>query len=154
MPRNREHRAKPIESFGAELLAALVEGAKRKVEVRLPYKKAVHLTQRINMLRREMQQQGHPQYSVASQARLSVSWPPDTDVRKTSRGVSIPVNRMTMCTVTIQPADSQFGDALRAAGVVVPTLKHDPTEDIKPSAPRSIEDDILASYVTSGGVKP
>jgi hypothetical protein len=142
-------KPRPIESFGAELLAALLEGAKRPIYVKLPYKKAVHFTQRVNFMRREMQRQNHPEYPAAAMAKLTINWPEDTPILKSRKGVAVPVDRMTMCTVTIAPADNEFASAVRAAGVQLKELSADPLDTKAPaSAPPSDPfDDILRSYV-------
>jgi hypothetical protein len=144
-------KPRPIESFGRDLMAALLEGAKRPVHLQLPYKKAVHFTQRVNFMRREMERQKHPEYPAASQAKLTISWPEGTEVQRSSRGVASPVNKQVECTVTIAPADSEFGDAIRKAGVQVKDLSSDPLAET-PAEGKVNEspdpfDDILASYV-------
>lgn len=135
---------KPIESFGPELFRALIEGAKRRVEFELPYRKAIHFRQRANQLRNEMRKQGHEQANVVSQAKIAISWPDSAMVNRSSRNVRHPSDPNTPCTVTIAPADSEFTDVLKTAGIEVPTLT--PTEPTPGYT--SAEEDILAQYLT------
>lgn len=113
---------KPVESFGPELLSALLSGAKEKIEVPLPWKAAVRFRQRIQQLRHSMRATSHSQYPLASQARVSISWDDKVVTKKSSRGVKWPGDPLTPCIVTIAPADSEFTDVLKAAGVEVKPL--------------------------------
>ena len=132
--------AKPIESFSPLLFKTLIEGAKKPIELRLPFNEAVKFRQRINQLRNQMRLQGHEQYSMASQAKVSIEWPPDTEVHSSRKGVKWPKDTKTMCKVTISPADSEFDAVLTQAGITAPTLVNDPTQD-------TIVDDPLAEYL-------
>lgn len=139
---------KPVESFGPQLLAALLEGAKREVVLPLTYRQAVHFMQRIHELRAAMRRTKHPEYTAAAQARFNLSWPDDTPVKKSSRNVTIPVNPNTPCTLKLMPADSEYTAVLQKAGVTVPELKHDPTQSLEPPAESSsIVDNVLADYL-------
>lgn len=137
---------KPVESFGPELLRALLEGAKRKVEVKLPHNKAVHLRQRINALRTSMRRSNHVQYPLVSQCRVTISWPPETPTVQSSRGVRWPKDPYAEVVVTIAPNDSEFRDVLASAGVVV-----DPGDILTSHTPSSAEDDILAEFLKPSG---
>jgi hypothetical protein len=131
---------KPIESFGPEIFQALIEGAKRKVEFDLPYRKAVHFRQRVNQLRNQMRLQKHEHYAMASQARITITWPDDTPCNKSANGIRSPKDINTPVHVTIAPADAEFAGILEKAGVKVPELN-------TPLSPTKVEDDILAAYV-------
>lgn len=131
---------KPIESFGPELFRALIEGSKRRIEFELPYDKATHFRQRINQLRNQMRLQGHEMYRIASQARISISWPEGTETLKSIRGVKWPKNTKTPCKVVISPSDSEFADVLKGAGVEIPPPP--PLEDGD-----TVAEDVLESYV-------
>lgn len=132
---------RPVESFGPEIFQALVEGSKRKIELELPYDKAIYFRLRVNQLRHQMRSQGHPLYSVASQAKVTISWPEGTHIRKSSKGVRIPVDPKTLVRLTIAPADSEFAEALSKVGVNVPTLSPDTIVS------HPIDDDILAEFI-------
>jgi hypothetical protein len=133
---------KPIESFGPELFQALLDGSKREVKFQLPYRKAVHFRQRINQLRAAMRDLKHEHYPLASQAKITISWPDNTETSKSSRNVRFPKDMNTICDVVIMPSDSEFNDVLKSAGVNIKPLDPPTT----PSTP-IVEEDILASYV-------
>lgn len=137
---------RPVESFGPEIFQALIEGAKRKITLELPYRKAVYFRLRANQLRNQMRLLSHPQYSVVSQTRITIAWPPSTPVRQTSKRVSIPLDVETPCTLTIAPSDSEFTEALARAGVNVPQLTNDDSPTTAPQGGESTED-ILASFL-------
>lgn len=136
---------KPIESFGPELLAALIEGSKRPVVLKLSWNKAAHFRQRVNQLRNAMRLKDHPQYRAVSQAKVSISWPEGTKTKKYPGGNVWPEDPMTLCTLTISPQDSEFKDILEAAGVKVREL----TPDSPPprTVPDGLEDDPLARFL-------
>lgn len=141
MPRNPRPQ-KPIASFGPELFRALIEGAKREIKLELPFRKAVHFRMRINQLRNQMRLQNHPEYSIASQAKITITWPEETPTSKSSRNVKYPSDPNTLCTVTILPSDSEFANALKAAGVEVPPL----SDTTLPEA-KTVEEDILTTFL-------
>lgn len=130
MPRaNRTH--KPIESFGPEVLQGLIEGSKREVILELPYRKAVFFRQRANALRAEMRRQSHELYRVVSQATLRILWGKEAGYdealeKKSSTNVRFPVNKETPAKLIISPADKEFTEALKKAGVELPPPPTDP----------------------------
>jgi hypothetical protein len=134
---------KPVESFGPEIFQALVEGSKRRIELRLPYAKAVYFRMRVNQLRNQMRLQGHEGYSAVSQARLTIAFDSATPIRKSRRGVRIPMDVNVPVTLIISPSDSEFADILAQAGVMVPQLSNETST--APSIP--IEDDVLAEFL-------
>lgn len=139
---------KPIESFGPELLRTLTEGAKRKVEIELPYNEASRLRQRLNQLRYEMRRQDHTLFPVVSQATITITWPPDTAVNTSVRNVPSPKDKTTLCKVIVSPSDSEFAEALSKAGVTVPELPSEtlPATDT-PLTTTVAGRDILEDYV-------
>ena len=136
---------KPIESFSPELFRALIEGAKREITFDLPYRKAVHLRMRLNQLRNLMRLQKHEHAAMVSQAVVTISWPDDTPVNKSSRNVKTPKDINTICMVKIAPSDSEYSAVLKAAGVTVPSLSSEPVSS-------KVEDDILSSYLKEKGL--
>lgn len=132
---------KAVESFGPEIMAALVQGATKRIVLQVPYRKAVHFRQRANALRAAMRNTNHTMYSAISQTTITITWPPSTVEEKSSRGVRRPKDPNTPCTLTIAPADSEFTDALTSAGVTIVPPK--PSPDTGPG----IGDDILSDYV-------
>lgn len=139
---------KPVESFGPEILQALIEGSKREIILDLPYRKAVFWRQRINALRAEMRRQGHSLYKVVSQATVTVRWGKDAGLeevteRKSSTNVRFPANKEVPAKLIITPADKELGEALKKAGVELKTLTPDPESNTEPSESGSV----LSSYL-------
>lgn len=113
----------PIESFGPELMAALIAGGRKVVTLEFKSKNMAHRFQmRVNMLRARMRELNHPDFKVASRARVSIywgekgGWPDDPDGKEHGK-------------VIITPRDSEFGDALKDAKVKVEELANDPLEE-------------------------
>lgn len=136
-------RRASIESFGPELLAALVKGSREPVTVKVPYRTAIALTQRLNKLRYIMQHKGHSLYSIVARVKITTAWgeraglPPADEVRS-RKNVARPVDPEAPSVLTLSPHDSEFTDALRAAGVAPVELRDDPIEEISPTP--TIED--------------
>jgi hypothetical protein len=139
---------KPVESFGPEVLQALIEGSKREIILELPFRKAVFFRQRINALRAEMRRQDHKLYPVVSQATVRILWGEDAGYdkvseHKSSTGVRHPVNRDAPVKLKITPADAEFGEALKKAGVEVKTLN----TDVPITESDETVEDVLANYL-------
>jgi hypothetical protein len=90
-----------------------------------------------------MRLQGHEGYSAVSQARLTIAFDSATPIRKSRRGVRIPMDVNVPVTLIISPSDSEFADILAQAGVMVPQLSNETST--APSIP--IEDDVLAEFL-------
>ena len=105
-----------VESFGPELLAAILKGATAPFTLEMSYKFGVRFRQRIHQLREAMRVAKHEKYSLVARTRVSIEWPDGCQVIKTGRHV-VPVDRNVKCKVTIQPNDTEFGDILIAAGI-------------------------------------
>lgn len=111
----REKKPRPIESFGPEILAALLKGATDPIEFTVSYKTAVRFRLRVHQLREAMRRSGHPKYELASRVRVSIVWPEGTETVKQGRHF-IPLNRDTKCRVLLRPNDSEFAAALKGIG--------------------------------------
>lgn len=151
-------RKPPIQSYGNELLAALTEGGRRKIELELPYRDAIALRARLYKLRHLMLTEHHPLADIVARARIQVRWGPsigDAPVPEThnSKNVPRPSNPNTHSRLIISPHDSEFAEPLRKAGVQVrDDLQTDPlTQD--PEA-RSRFDSILDDFVPDAEKKP
>lgn len=107
-----------VESFGPELMKTLLEGAKKKVEIRLPYRDAVRLRLRLNQLRVAMRTHNHPHKNMVEQVNLRITYDDDTPLESTNYGM-VPVNRLAISTLIAEPADSEFSKILREAGMIV-----------------------------------
>jgi len=140
----------PIQSFGNELLTALTEGGRRKIELSLSYRDAVSLRARLYKLRNLMVSDKHPLAEIVAKARIQILWGPriglpPVDELVSSKNVSRPRDPGTECRLIISPHDSEFAEALRKAGVQVPDLHNDPLTRERESS-RSRIDSILDNY--------
>jgi hypothetical protein len=140
---------KPVESFGPEILQALIDGSKREITVELPYRRAVLFRSRVNSLRAAMRQTKHELYPVVSQATVRILWGEDAGMtpvveKKSSTNVRFPANKNTIVKLVITPADAEFGDALKKAGVEVKPLSPDPVPN---TGTGETSEDILANYL-------
>ena len=106
----------PIESFGAELFNALIEGSKRKISIQTTYRNAIVLRLRVHRLRHRMQEENHPLYPIAAKTKISIIWPPDTEVITTSKHIKYPKSSSAPVTLTFAPHDSEFADLLKSRG--------------------------------------
>lgn len=139
-------RKLPLESFGPELTAALLEGAKREYSIALPYGAAVKFRHRIYQLRNAMREAKHHEYPAVARTKLTIAWDRDVVTQRNSRGYTWPRDRLTPCLVTISPNDSEFAPALRKAGVTVRDLDIDPlgtpqASPLSDYAPKDTRDD-------------
>lgn len=114
--KSRPKTPRPVESFGPELLAALLKGATEGLEFTTSYATAVRFRLRTHQLRESMRKSGHEQYNLIARVRVSVRWPDETPVSKLGRH-NVPNDRNTQVIVSLSPNDSEFGDMLRGAGV-------------------------------------
>ena len=102
----------PVTSFGPELMAILLKGAREKVSIPCPDQRFMkHLQMRLQMLRGAMAREKHPQYNLVTRARTTRQWSP--------------LGKDLECVLVVQPNDAQFTDALRAAGVSVTSNDED-----------------------------
>lgn len=109
----------PIESFGPELLTLLLKvGRGETVVLTFPQRKlATRFRMRVHMFRQRMRETDHPDYIVASRARLSLKY-------NDNSGPNDPA------ILTIRPFDEEFSDILREAKILAPTLDDDPLNKI------------------------
>lgn len=140
---------KTIESFGPEVLQGLIEGSKREITLELPYRKAAFFRQRANALRAAMRAQKHTMYPAVSQATIRIIWGEEAGLdkipeTKSEKGVRAPANRNERVKLVISPADSEFGEALKQAGVEVKPLSLHPPPNTGSTTP---VEDVLADYL-------
>jgi len=120
----------PVSSFGPELMAVLLKGARERVE--LPCEDQRHmkyLQMRLQMLRGAMARESHPDYTLVTRARTSRTW---------NREAGQDVN----CVLVVQPNDIQFADTFRAAGIAVDDINVDDVVDGPDILPEPIGDTI------------
>ena len=55
-PPKRRTRKASISSFGPEIMAALLQGSKRRVDLKLPYRTAIQFRRRVHELRSRMRE--------------------------------------------------------------------------------------------------
>lgn len=145
----RKRRALPaIESFGPELLASLIRGSNSELKLEGSYKQMVVLRRRLHELRAAMRERRHDLYHIVQKAQLEITWPADTPVRTSRKGVKYPVNNNAPVTLRISPHDSEFADIFKRAGVTAHQL--DDGSLVQTEAPSL--DEILAGF-GSGGQK-
>jgi len=136
-------RTPPIESFGPELMAALLAGSKGEHKLQLPYRSAIKFRQRVYQLRRAIQDAKHPEAAAVAKTRVLIKWPESTATYTSKKKVSWPQDPKTICDVIIAPYDSEFSAALKASGIEAKELDDDvlqtpaPTPD--PSALKGFE---------------
>lgn len=116
----------PIESFGPELMAALLAGSTKEFRFQLPYRNAVQFRRRIHQLRVRMREEKHPQSKLVERARVSILWGKEAgfeepSTRRTSNSNPVPADLNTPALVLIKPYDSEFSEALKRAGVQIDT---------------------------------
>lgn len=137
----------PIESFGPELMAALIEGSTKVFDFQLPYNDAVRFRRRIHQLRARMREEKHEKAMLVERARVSIIWGPDAglpeiETRKINNAGRVPVDLNAPVKIRIKPYDSEFAAALNAAGVKV-------NVDVGPDVlGPSTSPDFLANYST------
>lgn len=155
-------RARPVSSFGPELLSALTSGGQKPLEIPFPsYTKAQNFRSRIHQLRSAMRTEDHPMYPVASRVLVRILFGKaagytDVPTMKAKNGIH-PVNREAPALVIIQPRDSEFTSILKKAGIDTdtggPTLAPPdlPAEESRPPArtlpPPSTPDDLLLDRI-------
>lgn len=122
----------PIESFGPQLMAALVGGGRSRLiipfEGPLGKKLAHNFQRRIHMLRSRMRELNHPDYIVAARAKATILWgekAADADPKFEDWRIDFDGRRGAI--IVIAPRDSEFEEVLAKAGVGVGTTPTAPT---------------------------
>lgn len=131
------NRVHTVDSFGPELLVALLRGSKSRFEIPLPsYRMAVRFQLRMNQLRKAMRETNHPMSTMVSRASISIQWPMNTTMIRRTNGVRTPTDKNIPATIVIQPHDLEFNASLLAAGVAPAELHEDPLDPLAaPVAP-------------------
>lgn len=130
----RSHSNPLVESFGPELLAALLSAATGSLPpVTLPYNKAVRFRQRLYQLRNAMRKAKHEKYHLVCRVRITIEWDGKVETMKAGEHY-VPVDKRAPCRVTLTPNDSEFSSALKAAGLDT-SLGADPVAEVALSQP-------------------
>lgn len=107
-----------VESFGGELMAALLKGATDGLDLHLPFRSAIKFRKRVYSLRSSMAFYKHSQLSLAQRVSITIHWEDELGItRHHSRTSSAPLDHP--CVVSLRPNDSEFGEALRQAGITL-----------------------------------
>src|SRR5687767_15058970 len=112
----------PVSSFGPELMAALIRGAKDTFQITMPYRLAVQFARRVHSLRASMLAENHPAYAMVKRTKVRIAWGesvglPAIPTWKNDRGAEYPEDKNDPVKVIIEPHDRAFHDALTAAGI-------------------------------------
>lgn len=107
---------RPVESFGPEILAALLRGAKGHVEMEVTYRQAIRFRQRVHSLRNAMRLAAHPKYELCSKTCIGIEIPAGTEVVRSGRHF-VPVDRGAKVKLILSPNDSEFAEMLAQAGI-------------------------------------
>lgn len=123
----------PVSSFGPELLAILLKGARERVEIPCENQRTMmHLQMRLNMLRGAMGREKHAQYPLVTRARTSRTW-------DAARG------KDANCVLVVQPNDVQFAPAIKRAGITLTGSERNILDDVvdDPMGPATAPEDAL-----------
>lgn len=134
---------RPVESFGGEILAALLKGATDGFKVQTDYSTAIRFRLRVHQLREAMRKSGHDKYSLVARVRVTIE-PVDPNEPVDLQGRhKVPKNRSAKYWLQLRPNDTEFGDILKNAGVDIelgseesPSIEPSPT----PATADSLED--------------
>jgi len=113
----------PIESFGPELMEAIVRGGKPGGLVVLKFDKpggrkhARQFQLRVQQLRTRMRELNHPDYPIAARAMVSMKWGEKAIAHGAPEDWREDYYGEKGCYIVISPRDSEFNDALKAAGI-------------------------------------
>jgi len=135
-----------LSSFAPEILATLIEGSRRTIELEMPYSEAVVMRMRLHSLRARMRLDGHALLDIVQGAKVTISWSLDTKVRESTRGVRYPAEPGTVVKLIIAPQDLKFTEAIRKAGIAVePPPAIAAIADVDPSGitPEDVIEDFL-----------
>ncbi len=147
----------PVSSFGPELMALLLKGAREPVELTMSWRRANYLRKRLNHLRSQMRKENHPAYELAARAKVRIIVPPGTDIRRTNSGNSIPRDSESPTIVRVSPHHEEWTDLIKAAGVDInsasdlmrPTTQPSPRPTVRPLEDESI-DSVLDRLMRDG----
>jgi len=115
-----------VSSFGPELMAVLLKGARERIEIPCPDQRTMKFIQmRLQMLRGAMYRERHQQYELVTKARTSRTWDK--------------ADKDKNCILVVAPNDSQFADIFRRAGVEVTSHDRDILEGVDAPSDEAID---------------
>lgn len=115
-PTKREKAPRPVESFGPELLAALLKGATTGVTVPMTWRQAIRFRQRVHQMRESMRKTSHPKYELCTRVRIGIELPTGCVTVKSGRHL-VPTDKGVEVKLVLSPNDSEFGPLLAAVGI-------------------------------------
>lgn len=146
----RQRTKLPIESFGPELMAALIAGSTKEFRFELRFGDCVKFRRRIHQLRTRMREERHPQAAIVERARVQILWgtaagfEKEPELKRNSNNYKSPSDPNTPALILIRPYDSEFSAALERAGLKVDT---EVGSDLRiPSLDVADPDDALAAF--------
>lgn len=130
----RQRTKLPIESFGPELMQALLAGSTKEFRFELRYGDCVKFRRRIHQLRTRMREERHEHAALVERARVMILWgkqareanggvgfDEDPKLKTNSNNYKSPSDPNTPALIVIKPYDSEFAAALSKAGLKVDT---------------------------------
>lgn len=135
-----------LSSFAPEILQTLIEGSRRLIELEMPYAEAVVMRMRLHSLRARMRLDGHELLNIVQGAKVTISWPPDTRIRESTRGVKYPADPTTIVKLIIAPQDLNFLSAIKKAGIEVEAPI--PLPSLDPSIDPSKTEDVIENFLS------
>lgn len=148
----------PLESFGPEIMAALLKGAREEVRIKTTYRQGIIFRRRVHQLRARLRDLGHAQYPLAARAMVRLLWGkeaglPEVENRISSRNVKFPVNPDCDAFLILSPRDSEFSEVLQKSGITA-SLSEDPlANSTQPAIGEPDSGDPLASFRPSEEIK-
>lgn len=129
----KKKRRYPVSSFGPEVMAALIKGSQEKVILKFTnadgksaMTKAIYLQHRIHTLRAMMREENHEHAELVTRARTSRMWG-----AKVGEAHAPDHKGEKYVELHIYPNDSQFASIFAEAGVELPEIKIEPSEEGK-----------------------
>lgn len=139
----------PLESFGPEIMAALLRGATQTVRIPTTYRLGVQFRRRVHQLRGRMKEEGHPEYALAARTKVQLLFGPEAGLEPvpTRRGpgtrhILHPEDPSVPAVLVLSPHDSEFTSLLSKAGISADLSEEKP---LVPE-PRLHEADPLAAF--------
>lgn len=131
----------PIESFGPQLMDALVGGGRGRVTILFEGKDgkrmAHNFQRRVHTLRSRMREENHRDYVIAARAKVSIYWGEKAAEQDPRCKLWVDDhNGHRGALIIIAPRDSEFEDVLRASGIgsaptpVSTAHEHPPRDDL------------------------
>lgn len=118
----RRQTSTPLESFGPEIMAALLRGGREELKLATTYRLGSVFRRRVHQLRARLREINHPEYPIAARTKVQLMWGkraglPPVDETRNRNGVTRPIDPDAPALLILSPRDSEFTDILSQAGV-------------------------------------